>query len=250
MRTSNDKNSTLRSPKFLKEATQLNAYLKSLNTNDIAKIMKIKTDLANKTKVLIGSWSAGTKKQQVAIDAFLGDIYSGLQASSLDEADRAYADRTLIILSGQYGIIRPLDGIMPYRLEMAYRLPGLKSSSLYEFWGDKIVKQIPDNELILNLSSVEYSKVVTKFVENNRVITPRFLTKNKKINQPTFVAVHAKIARGAFARWMIVNRINTIDKLTEFTDLGYRYDETLSSPMMPVFICDEFKGFGLSVRLR
>ena len=249
MRTSSDETSLLRSPIFLKDAVLLNAYLKNLNTDDIAKIMKIKPVLADKTKKLIDAWTSEPVRQQPAIDAFLGDIYSGLQATSLNTADREYANKSLIILSGLYGLIRPLDGIMPYRLEMAYKLPGFRTPNLYTYWGSNIAEQIPKNEAILNLSSVEYSKVITDYVDPARIITPKFLTLHPVTKQPTFVVVHAKIARGAFAHWAIKHRLNDASDIKLFDELGYKFNETQSTVNNPVFICNEFKGLGLSVRL-
>jgi cytoplasmic iron level regulating protein YaaA (DUF328/UPF0246 family) len=250
MRTMSDKARALRSPKFIKEATQLNTYMRGLNVDDIAQIMKIKTDLAKKTKDTIEKWSTNSSQQITALDAFLGDIYSGLQSSSLDKNDREYADTTLLILSGLYGIIRPLDGIMPYRLEMAYKLKGFSEPNLYKYWGSKLANTIPKDVPILNLSSIEYSKVITDFIDSTRVTTPKFLTVNPKTGQPTFVVVHAKIARGALARWAIKNRVENQEEYYTFTELGYRFNPNLSTAHMPVFVCKKFEGIGLSVRLR
>jgi len=249
MRTSAKKSQPVRQPILLPKAVILMDYLKSLNVDQIASIMKIKPDLAQKTSTAIYEWNTKPSNQITAIDAFLGDIYSGLQVSTLTKSDRQYADKELIILSGLYGLIRPLDGIATYRLEMAYRLVGFETPNLYQFWGDTIANQISDSEQILNLSSVEYSKVITDYVDPIRVISPRFLTMNKKTKQPTFVVVHAKIARGAFAGWVIKNRIKDSCDLSAFTDLGYAYSSNLSKPTEPVFICNTFKGLGMSVRL-
>lgn len=249
MRTPVKHSGILREPKFLSEAKVLHKYLLRLSEKEIGAIMKIKPDLAHKTKVIIDNWNTDPSYQTMAIDAFLGDIYSGFQAAKLDSSDRLFADKTLLIISGLYGMIRPLDGIMPYRLEMAYRLPDFKIPSLYSFWGDLVAKQIPKNEIIVNLSSVEYSKIITDFVDEKNVITPKFLTHNPNTEVPTFVVVHAKIARGAFASWMIRNRITDIKELRKFKDLGYTFDESLSSSQLPVFVCEDFKGLGLSVRL-
>jgi cytoplasmic iron level regulating protein YaaA (DUF328/UPF0246 family) len=236
-------------PLLLSKAQLLAEYLKTLDVAQITKIMKIKQDLAIKTAQTIASWDSKPSHQVTAIDAFLGDIYSGLQVGSFTEEDRAYADKTLVILSGLYGLIRPLDGIRPYRLEMAYRLAGFTTPSLYQFWGDEIAKKIPDQEIIINLSSVEYSKVVTDYVDAKRIVSPRFLSVNPKTKQPSFVVVHAKIARGALARWLIQNRIQDTKQLPEFKDLGYKYSKELSTHAEPVYVCEEFKGLGLSVRL-
>lgn len=249
MRTPRLNLANVRKPIFLSESMHLASYLQSLDVSDISRIMKIKPDLAERTKRLIESWDSNSKYQTVAIDTFLGDIYSGLQASTLDDSDREFADKSLVILSGLYGMIRPLDGIMPYRLEMGYKLAGFETPNLYKYWGDKIALQIPKDEIILNLSSVEYSRVVTDFVNDNRIITPKFLTINPKTKQPTFVVVHAKIARGAYAHWAIKQRLIDVKEIKIFDELGYKYNPALSTPHDPVFVCEQFGGLGLSVRL-
>lgn len=236
-------------PLLSEQAQELVRYMKSLNVEQLAKVMRISTKLAEEVAQKYESWSADSMNLSPAVDGFIGDIYSGLQASSLNDGDRKYANEHLRILSGLYGVLRPLDGISPYRLEMGYRLPSQSYGNLYSFWGDAVAKTLPASGPILNLAAIEYSRLVTPFVDKARIVTPRFLTMNDKTNEPVFVVVHAKIARGAFARWMIKNRIDSIDKLPEFSDIGYRYEASLSTSNEPVFVCDEFGGKGLSVRL-
>lgn len=236
-------------PEFLEQAIKLIDYLKTLDTTTIAGVMKISPALAAKTRDTIQEWSTVTSTQTPVIDCFLGDIYSGLQAASLDTTDRAYAQKHLRILSGLYGILRPLDGISPYRLEMAYRLPNDTYQNLYKFWGDSLAKTIGQDELIINVSSVEYSKALLPYLPNATVITPRFLTVGPKTKEPKFVVVHAKIARGAYARWLIKDRVIAADDLRNFSDLNYKYDASLSTPQEPVYVAQEFGGLGLSVRL-
>lgn len=242
--------SRLSKPVLLSKTVELATYLKTLSPIQIAKSMATSPALANKTYSLIANWTVSSSKQRPAVDAFLGDIYSGLQVDSWSTVDRDYANKTLRILSGLYGILSPLDGIYPYRLEMAYRLPNKKYTNLYNFWGETIVKTLPATGLILNLSAVEYSKTITPFVEPSRIVTPNFLTISPKTGDPTFVVVHAKIARGAFASWLIRNRITKQSELNQFNDLGYTYSKSLSTPDQPVFVCNEFGGIGLSVRLK
>lgn len=166
------------------------------------------------------------------------------------EEDRQYANKTLRILSGLYGILCPLDGIYPYRLEMGYRFPDQQFSNLYTYWGGTLAAALPAEPLILNLASVEYSKVVTDYIDEDRIISPSFLTLHPTTHEPTFVVVHAKIARGAFARWLIKERVTDAAHLRDFNDLGYMYDAHRSSPRVPVFVCKTFGGLGLSVRLQ
>lgn len=249
MRTAATNTVVHNSPQFVDQAEILNAMLKQLSVAELSKIMHISEPLANKTRTLIEEWSTAPNMQRAAIDSFLGDIYSGLQVQNWSTADRLYADTHLRILSGLYGILRPLDGIHPYRLEMGYRLQLEGFANLYLFWGDSIANTLDTNETIINLSSVEYSKVITKYTDSARIISPVFRTMDPKTKKPSFVAVHSKIARGAFAGWLIKNRIDEPGKLKEFSELGYAYSPALSTPEKPVFVCDSFKGLGLSVRL-
>ena len=236
-------------PILIDRATGIASYVKTLSVRDIQSMMKISEKLANETKQLIDSWSDDVNFLRPAIDSFLGDIYSGLQAATFSDQDMQYAQQHLRILSGLYGILRPMDGIYPYRLEMGYKLPDTRYSNLYSYWGEAIFATLDKSETIIDLSAVEYGKTVTKYAEVSRIVTPRFLTISPKTGEPVFVVVHAKIARGAFARWMITKRIEDVESLKEFADLGYSYDKELSTDRVPVFVCKEFKGIGLSVRL-
>jgi uncharacterized protein len=237
-------------PLLLAKATGLANYLKTLSPVQLAKNMHISASLADKTYKTLAAWSTDPSRQSPAIDSFVGDIYSGLQVNTLDGDDRQYADSVLRIFSGLYGVLRPLDGICPYRLEMGYKLPDAPYNNLYHFWGEQIAASLPAKEPIINVSSVEYSKVVTPFIPEERFITPRFLTVNPRTNQPEFVVVHAKIARGAFAHWLIKKRVTDPKDLSGFDEIGYAYQPVLSSAAEPVFVCQEFGGKGLSMRLK
>ena len=236
-------------PLFLEDAKELHTYLASLSPAQITQIMHVSESLAKNVSAQIECWNTDITNQSIAIDSFRGDIFSGLRASSLTQEDREYANEHLIFLSGLYGLIRPMDGIMPYRLEMGYSLQGFKTPSLYAYWGSKIADAVK-NELILNLSSFEYSKVLTKYIAKEQIYAPRFLTLDTKTKTYKNVAVHAKIARGAFARWAIQNRISDPKKLQQFKDLGYTYNKELSTEHSPAFTCDVFQGLGLSVRMQ
>lgn len=235
-------------PAFLADAQRIMTYLQSLSADQVGSSMKLPPALAAKTHALIADWTSDPAYQQTAIDAFLGDIYSGLQAAQLTDADRAYANEHLLILSGLYGALRALDSIHPYRLEMGYRLPDEPFNNLYRYWGERIAQLLPDDDFIINLSAVEYTKAVLPHVQNTPVISPKFLTRSQKTGQPTFVTVHAKIARGAFAHWLIRERIQAAADVLAFSDLGYAYDPDLSTPQEPAFVCETFQGTGLSVR--
>jgi cytoplasmic iron level regulating protein YaaA (DUF328/UPF0246 family) len=237
-------------PVLLDRAEELIAYLRTLSPRQLSRIMAISADLAMKTREQYAEWSPASDRQTPAAATFVGDIYSGLQVDSFTAADRRYADTHLRILSGLYGILRPFDGISPYRLEMGYRLPPGRYSNLYRFWGASIADQLPSSGRIVNLAANEYSKTVVTHVDADRVVTPRFLTVDPASQRPRFVVVHAKIARGAFARWLVTKRVSdSVAAISEFSDIGYRYDEALSGPGEPAFVCQEFGGKGLSVRL-
>lgn len=250
MRSLPNQSAHLQTPQFLQKSIELDGYLKSLSHGQIKHAMRVSDDLAKKTHNLIANWGSTKSKQTAAIDSFVGDIYSGLQADSLDQGDRQFANQHLRILSGLYGILRPLDDIHPYRLEMGYRLDQEPYNNLYTFWGNSIARALPNNEVIVNTSSNEYMRTVLPFVDADKVITPRFLTVNPTTHEPTFVVVHAKIARGAFARWLIKNRVTNPKKLIDFDDLGYDFSQKLSKPNEPVFVCQQFGGIGLSMRLK
>jgi cytoplasmic iron level regulating protein YaaA (DUF328/UPF0246 family) len=237
-------------PALLDRAIELHGYLRTLTPRRLATVMELSPTLAARVHEQLAAWSTDPGHQWPAVESFLGDIYSGLQVSTFTAADRTYAGRHLRILSGLYGILRPYDGISPYRLEMGYRLPDKKYSNLYRFWSSSIVDQLPSSGPVVNLAAAEYSKVVLDHIDPARVITPRFLTVNPKTGAPGFVAVHAKIARGAFARWLIVGRVKaTAGALADFAELGYRYDPSASSSREPCFVCEDFEGKGMSIRL-
>jgi cytoplasmic iron level regulating protein YaaA (DUF328/UPF0246 family) len=249
MRQPHGVGSSYQKPQLLEQANELATYLQTLSPLQLARCMNISKDMAVKTQDLLASWSLEPSLQQPAIDTFLGDIYSGFQTQTLNEADRAYANDHLYILSGLYGVLRALDSIHPYRLELAYKLPDQPYKNLYKFWGDTVAKLIPKNETIVDLSSLEYSKVILPYLKNPKIIQPKFMTVDSATNEPKFVTVHAKVARGAYARWMIINRVQSEADLLKFNDIGYIYDPSLGTPDMPVFVCKEFGGIGLSVRL-
>lgn len=238
---------SLATPPLITKATDLATYLKTLTVTQLETSMHISPKLALETSQRLEEWS--NEPISIAIDSFVGDIYSGLRAKDLSAADRNYANTVLYILSGLYGVIRPLDGIMPYRCEMAYKFPDEPYTNLYQYWGTDIATCLPQSGVVVNVSSAEYMKAVTPFIDNSRLITPKFLTRHPKTGEPTFTTVHAKIARGAFAHWLIKSRTQNIEQLKDFSDLGYRYDTSLSTPEEPTFVCDTFGGIGLSVRL-
>ena len=234
-------------PQLLHDAAELANTVRQLPVAQLMKMMQVSSVKAEQVYAMYQQWSTDDSLQAPTIDTFVGDIYSGLQVSTWSEADRDYAQEHLLILSGLYGALRACDGIMPYRMEMAYKLPDGKS--LYDYWGTSIASVLSSRTThILNLSAVEYTKALLPHV-GFPVVTPKFLTVSPKTHEPTVVTVHTKIARGAFARWVMQRRVENSEGMKRFNELGYRYDATTSTDDEPVFVCDEFQGIGLSVRL-
>lgn len=236
----------LTEPEFLAQAQELQSYMAGLIPPQIEKIMHISTPLAEKTVRLNEQW-AKTKVITAAVETFRGDIYSGLRALDWTEEERTFAQEHLRILSGLYGILKPFDGIAPYRLEAGYRLGG-PYTNLYRFWGERLADSLPKEGPIVNVTSAEYEKLIIPHLDPLRVITPKFLSRVEG-SEPKFVAVHAKIARGALARWLVRRGDDSAEGIEAFNDLGYAYRPELSLPEAPVFVCEEFRGIGLSQRL-
>lgn len=247
MRSSSEASlNTYSAPPLLDTAVSVAQYMQTLTPEQIAAAMKVSPALAQKTHAVWQSWQE-KRYTLPAIDAFQGDMYSGLQAQTFSESDRSYAQEHFLILSGLYGVVRALDNVHPYRLEMGYRFTDDPFKSMYDFWGATVVNTLPSGRPILNLSVPEYTKTILPAL-TDKVISPLFLTFTPGDSKPRSVVVHAKIARGAFARWVIKNRIETSDQLKEFSELGYHYNETLSTPTQPVYVTKKFQGLGLSVR--
>lgn len=251
MRQDASQQSTFQKPILIEHSLELMHHMIYLSADDIRSVMKVSETKAVAVQHQLQQWTTKQSDTRAAIDSFTGDIYSGLQVGSLSSDDRQYANQSLYILSGLYGVLKALDSISSYRLEMGYKLPFPDlPSSLYSYWGDVIANQLPAKQTIINLSSIEYTKAVFPHLDTStRVISPKFMSVNQKTGEPAFVVVHAKIARGAFAHWLITRRIEATSDVVQFTELGYRYNPALSTPDVPVFVCDKFGGIGLSVRL-
>jgi len=217
-------------PWFLEEAEILNKELEKLNIQKLQKLMHISDNLAKEVRGKINDWDK--VKPLPAWLLFSGDVYKGLVAETLEKEDFEWAQDRVWTLSGLYGIARPLDTIKPHRLEAGYKLSIGNKKNIYEFWGDKIAKKIND-EVVINLSSEEYIKLIRKDY-SGKITTPLFLQDRK--SGVKFEAVHAKVARGMMARWIIKNRINDPDLLKNFAEDGYAHSEERSSELEPVFI--------------
>jgi hypothetical protein len=176
-----------------------------------------------------------------AVLAFNGDVYTGLDAASLDEAGLAFAQKHLRILSGLYGILKPLDLMQPYRLEMGTKFANQKGKDLYAFWGSTLRETLVADaemadEILINLASNEYFKAVEAKKLKARIITPAF--KDWKNGQYKMISFYAKKARGLMTRYIIDNQINEPELLKGFDYDGYRYSEEMSEAYDWVFIRD------------
>ncbi len=220
-------------PQLLLQAQTLHKELEKLDKSELKKLMKISDKLADEVKGKIDSWSSA--KTYRAIEYFAGDIYTGLDANSMDEDDFKYAQGRLIILSGLYGILRPLDLIASYRLEMGYPISTSDAKNLYEYWRPHLKSVLPESEVYLHLSSEEYFKAIRPLIGlGSKVIAPVFLT--SKLGGVKQVTIHSKVARGAYVHWLLKNKIEDLSRLPEFNSLGYEYSSELSTELNPTYI--------------
>lgn len=220
---------------FLAETKKLMQTTRHLTPTDLKSLMKISEDLANlnykRFQGIKLPFTTDNAKQ--AAFAFAGDTYIGLEADSLSDADLEYAQDHLRILSGFYGLLRPLDLIQPYRLEMGIRLANPRGGDLYDFWEDRLAKGISKilkdhkNPVLINLASNEYFKAVKGKKQTPRTLTPVF--KEVKNDVAKVIGFSAKRARGMMARYMIQNRIEDPEDLKKFQMAGYKFQPLLSS---------------------
>lgn len=240
---------SLTTPCFMAQAAELHDRLNVMDTEALEQLMAIKPALAQTVSAQLEAWSDNTLGTAAAL-TFRGDIYSGLSAGQWSEQDAVFAQKHLFILSGLYGILRPFDAIRPYRLEMGYKLPLGDTVTLDKYWAGQLAGTLDPTDTYVNLTANEYFKATKPQLHESTVISPKFLTISPKTGQPVFVTVHAKIARGSFANWLITHQIDDPAKIPDYRELGYEYDTALSTPAEPAFVCREFGGLGLSVRLK
>ncbi|MFQ6553740.1 peroxide stress protein YaaA [Aestuariibius insulae] len=227
-------------PDFAEDALRLAKTARQLTLKDLKSLMKVSDDLARLNRDRFRAFSADPDPDDLrpAALAFNGDTYQGLWAKDFSDADWAEADRRLRILSGLYGLLKPRDGIQPYRLEMGSRLKTRRGTSLYDYWGDDISKALKSQakeqgtDILLNCASQEYFGAVAPKSLKLRVITPTFL--EDRDGTAKTISFFAKRARGALARHVIQNRLTRPEDLASFEAMGYRYDPA-SSPEKPVF---------------
>lgn len=224
-------------PEFQADANRLAIAARKLSVSDLRMMMKISEDLAklNKDRFKAFAKESTELNSKQAAFAFAGDTYQGLQAETLSDADLDYAQDHLRILSGMYGVLRPMDRIQPYRLEMGRKMETNSGSTLYAYWGDRIGNALDaasGGEPIINLASIEYFKAAGKKMKSP-VITPAF--KEEKGNDLKMIGFFAKKARGMMARYIVEKRVTTLDKLKEFDTEGYGFRADLSGETDWVF---------------
>jgi uncharacterized protein len=233
-------------PEFLADTEKLVTHLRQLSVPEISTLMKISDKLGKLNSDRFKTWQAAfddTNAKQ-ALLAFQGDVYQGMQVDRFEPEDFDFAQEHLRILSGLYGVLRPLDLIQPYRLEMGTKLAhaklqGLSANTLYEFWADKLTHTINqqleklDQKTIINLASNEYFQAVKPKLLTGKIITPTF--KDWHNGQYKIITFYAKKARGMMAAFIIQNRLqNTVD-LQNFAEAGYSYNPELSEQQNLVF---------------
>ena len=224
-------------PLFAKEAAKLIAVLKEKSAADIAKLMKLSDALAELNVQRYQEWkpSFSTRNARQAILAFNGDVYEGLRAPELSDEALEWAQEHVVMLSGLYGVLRPLDLMRPYRLEMGTRLATDRGTNLYDFWGTRIAEHLNERNdpLVLNLASEEYFKAVDLKALKARVLQCVF--QERKSDAWKVISFHAKRARGLMARFVIDRCLDDPEGLKEFAEEGYRYAADASSADRLVF---------------
>ena len=231
-------------PQHLGHAQELIGQLRQMSPQQIGELMHLSDKLAALNVARYGSWqpdfTPANAKQ--ALLAFKGDVYTGLAAEDFSEEDFDFAQAHLRMLSGLYGVLRPLDLMQPYRLEMGTKLANARGANLYEFWGERISGWLNEalaeqgDDILLNLASNEYFGAVKRKALNARIIDTEF--KDLKNGQYKIISFYAKKARGLMARYVIKERIRDPEQLKAFDYQGYRYSAEQSKPDSLVFLRD------------
>ncbi len=231
--------------KMLCDSQLLINDLSEFSPQDLSKLMGISDKLAILNFSRYQTWQLpfDTDNARQALFAFKGDVYTGMDAYSFDKGDIDFAQKNLRILSGLYGLLRPLDLIQPYRLEMGSKLENAQGKNLYDFWGNKISNALnkelskTDDSLLVNLASNEYFKSVNPKNLNANVITPVF--KDMKNGKYKIISFFAKKARGLMSAYIIKNKLTQTTQLKKFNGAGYAYNDAMSTSSELVFVRDE-----------
>ena len=232
-------------PRFMDQSALLVVDARGLNPDDIRALMGVSEQIAHLNHERFMNWQSESTSDNAkqAVLAFKGDVYTGLQAETLSEDDLDFAQTRLRILSGLYGLLRPLDLMQPYRLEMGLKFTNQRGRNLYEFWGEQLTDTLnadlvsAKTEVLINLASNEYFKAVKPKLLNADIITPQF--KDLKNGQYKMISFFAKKARGLMARYIIDNRITEPEALKSFSEAGYYYSDEQSQGDQWVFLRDE-----------
>lgn len=232
-------------PQMLDQSAELVSIMATKSPDDISSMMHVSAKLGELNFGRFQDWERPftTDNARAALLAFNGDVYAGMNAAaSFSERDFTHAQKTLRILSGLYGVLRPLDLMQPYRLEMGTKLANPKGRNLYDFWGTEIAENLngavdasPGAKVLVNLASNEYFSAVDTDALAAPIIAPVFLDAKGDADYK-IVSFFAKRARGVMSAWIIQNRISTRKALIEFDGMGYGYDAGRSAPDQPVFI--------------
>lgn len=224
-------------PILINNALELASIMKSKSVKQIAELMHLSDDLAelnfNRYQEFHLTKKTSVKESYPALFLFQGDVYQGLDAESWSETAVDFAQSHLAILSGLYGLLKPLDTIQPYRLEMGTKLHNPKGTNLYDYWGDLIANQLNHqlsshtNQILINLASQEYFKAVYIKKLKYPVLTINFY--EKKDNQQKMIGIYAKKARGTIAKFIMKHHIDDLEQIKEFSDLGYHFDKKTST---------------------
>ena len=225
-------------PPYLEDSKKIIKSLRKYSTDKLSKLMNIseKISLLNYERYIKWSLPFTKKNAHPALLLFQGDVYKGISVGDFKKDDFIYAQKSLRILSGLYGILKPLDLIQPYRLEMGTQIKIGKHNDLYDFWGDEITKAINEDknsDYLINLASVEYFKSINKEKLNAKLINIIF--KEKRNGSYKIIGINAKKARGLMSRYIIKNKISNPMKLKKFKEENYSYNKNLSSDSDWVF---------------
>ena len=228
-------------PDFIDDSALLIERCQQLSPVDVSNLMKVSDKIASLNVARFSQWQIKPTQENAksAIFAFKGDVYIGLQAESLTSKQIRWTQSNLRILSGLYGLLKPLDLMQPYRLEMGTKLDNVRGKNLYEFWGDRITDKINlllennNQAVVVNLASNEYFKSVNQSKLNATLITPIF--KDYKNGVYEIISFHAKKARGMMARYIIDQQITKIQQLESFDSSGYWFDPSESTATELVF---------------
>jgi len=228
-------------PQFLEDSTDLVKQLKKMTPPEFMSLMSISENLAELNWERMQEWNKTFKpdNSREAIYSFMGDTYAGLDAESLTDQDLEFSQNNTLILSGLYGILRPLDLMKPYRLEMGTKFFNKRGKNLYDYWSDTLARNISKElenhkkSVVINCASIEYFKAIDCPSLEANVITPQF--KDMKNGKFKMISFFAKKARGMMARFIIQNRIDSERDILAFNLGGYSYDASISTPNQPVF---------------